>query len=229
MRKLVPFLLFLLISCGDGAKEKVNLGLRIREIDIAGGGPLEKIEVYKEFIDREEKNILSLLNSIDKKSRFFSLIGLELIKLGQYGPAIEYFNKNLEYGPDNHLSHFYVGVSSYNLAKEIKSREKIEEYLNLAERSFLKSLSIKSDFKKALFSISTMYVYDLDKQVDAREYLSRLEAMGESYFEFFMLRGSNYYALGDFSNALLFYEKAKTKALTEEQIEGVNRVISNFK
>ncbi|WKC57867.1 tetratricopeptide repeat protein [Borrelia sp. P9F1] len=229
MKKLMSFLLFGVISCGSGSKEKTNLGLRIREIEIAGGGPLEKIEVYKEFIGREEKNVLNILNSIDKKSRFFSLIGLELIKLGQYGPAIEYFNKNLEYSSSNYLSHFYIGVSSYNLAKEIKSREKIEEYLSLAEDSFLKSISIKNDFKEALFSISTMYVYDLNRQVDAKEYLSKLEAMGESYFEFFMLRGSNYYSLGDFSNALLFYEKAKNKALTEEQIEGVNRVMSNFK
>ncbi|AYE36184.1 hypothetical protein DB313_01535 [Borrelia turcica IST7] len=229
MRRLISVLLFLIISCGDGAKEKANLGLRIREIEVAGGGPLEKIEVYKEFIDREEKNVLNILNSIDKKSRFLSLIGLELIKLGQYGPAIEYFNKNLEYGPNNYLSHFYVGVSSYNLTKEIKSKEKIEEYLNLAENSFLKSISIKHDFKEALFALSTMYVYDFDKQAEAKGYLSKLEAMGESYFEFFMLRGSNYYSLGDFSNALLYYEKAKNKALTEEQKEGVNRVISNFK
>ena len=79
------------------------------------------------------------------------------------------------------------------------------------------------------FALSTMYVYDFDKQVEAKGYLSKLEAMGENYFEFFMLRGSNYYSLGDFSNALLFYEKAKNKALTEEQKEGVNKMISNFK
>ncbi|QMU99095.1 hypothetical protein F0310_01470 [Borrelia sp. A-FGy1] len=229
MKRFMPVLLFLVISCGEGAKEKMNLGLRIREIEVAGGGPLEKIEVYKEFINREEKNVLRILNSIDKKSRFFSLIGLELIKLGQYGPAIEFFNKNLEYNPNNHLSHFYIGVSSYNLTKEIKNKEKVYEYLNLAEDSFLKSISIKYDFKEAIFALSNMYVYDFDKQVEAKGYLNKLEAMGENYFEFFMLRGANYYSLGDFSNALLYYEKAKNKALTKEQQEGVNRVISNFK
>ncbi|AWG42687.1 hypothetical protein CR532_01540 [Candidatus Borreliella tachyglossi] len=229
MSKLILVLLFLISSCGDESKEKVNLGLRIREIEVAGGGSLEKIAVYKEFIDREEKNILKIVNSIDKKSRFFSLIGLELMKLGQYGSAIEYFNKNLEYGSNNHLSHFYIGVSSYNLSKEIKIRENIEKYLTLAEDSFLESIFIKDDFKEALFALSTMYVYDLDKQLEAKEYLSRLETMGESYFEFFMLRGANCYSLGDFSNALLFYEKARSKAITKEQIDGVNRMMSNVK
>ncbi|WP_421622833.1 hypothetical protein R5397_02905 [Borrelia sp. MN22-0132] len=229
MKRWILIFLFLVISCGDESKEKVNLGLRIREIEIAGGGSLEKIEVYKEFIDKEEKNILKIINSIDKKARFFSLIGLELIRLGQYGPAIEYFNKNLEYGPDNHLSHFYIGVSSYNLAKGIETKEKVREYFVLSEDSFLKSISIKDDFKEAIFALSTMYVYDLDKQLEAKGYLSRLESMGEDYFEFFMLRGANYYSLGDFDNALLFYKKAKDKALTQEQIDGVDRIMSNFK
>ncbi|UPA17803.1 hypothetical protein bpuCAU1_000301 [Borrelia puertoricensis] len=229
MKRWILIFLFLVISCGDESKEKVNLGLRIREIEIAGGGSLEKIEVYKEFIDKEEKNILKIINSIDKKARFFSLIGLELIRLGQYGPAIEYFNRNLEYGPDNHLSHFYIGVSSYNLAKGIETKEKVREYFVLSEDSFLKSISIKDDFKEAIFALSTMYVYDLDKQLEAKGYLSRLESMGEDYFEFFMLRGANYYSLGDFDNALLFYKKAKDKALTQEQIDGVDRIMSNFK
>ncbi|UPA11983.1 hypothetical protein [Borrelia venezuelensis] len=229
MKRWIPIFLFLVISCGDESKEKVNLGLRIREIEIAGGGSLEKIEVYKEFIDKEEQNILKIINSIDKKARFFSLIGLELIRLGQYGPAIEYLNKNLEYGPDNHLSHFYIGVSSYNLAKGIETKEKVREYFILAEGSFLKSISIKDDFKEAIFALSTMYVYDLDKQLEAKGYLSRLESMGEDYFEFFMLRGANYYSLGDFDNSLLFYKKAKDKALTQEQIDGVDRIMNNFK
>ncbi|AHH10466.1 hypothetical protein bcCo53_000297 [Borrelia coriaceae] len=229
MKKWFSIFLFLVISCGDESKEKVNLGLRIREIEIAGGGSLEKIEVYKEFIDKEEKNILKIINSIDKKARFFSLIGLELIKLSQYGPAIEYFNKNLEYGPDNYLSHFYIGVSAYNLAKGMQSREKIKEYFILAENSFLKSISIKDDFKESIFALSNMYVYDLDKQLEAKGYLSKLESMGENYFEFFMLRGANYYSLGDFDNALLFYKKAKDKASTQDQVEGVDKIMSNFK
>ncbi|BDU63021.1 TPR repeat-containing protein [Candidatus Borrelia fainii] len=229
MKRWILIFLFLIISCGDESKEKVNLGLRIREIEIAGGGSLEKIEVYKEFIDKEEQNILKIINSIDKKARFFSLIGLELIRFGQYGPAIEYFNKNLEYGPNNHLSHFYIGVSSYNLAKGFETKEKVREYFILAEDSFLKSIFIKDDFKEAIFALSTMYVYDLDKQLEAKGYLSRLESMGESYFEFFMLRGANYYSLGDFDNALLFYKKAKDKALTQEQIDGVDKIMNNFK
>ncbi|AHH08263.1 hypothetical protein baBA2_000289 [Borrelia anserina] len=228
MKKWALIFLFL-VSCGDRSKEKVNLGLRIREIELAGGKSLEKIEVYKEFIDKEEQNILKVINSIDKKARFFSLIGLELIKLGQYGPAIEYFNKNLEYGPDNYFSHFYIGISSYNLAKGMATKEKIEEYFILAENSFLKSISIKGDFKEAIFALSTMYVYDLDKQLEAKRYLSKLESMGEDYFEFFMLRGANYYSLGDFDNALLFYRKAKSKASTQEQIEGVDKIMNNFK
>ncbi|AHH12318.1 Putative cytosolic protein [Borrelia hermsii YBT] len=229
MKRWVSIFLCLVISCGDESKEKVNLGLRIREIELAGGGSLEKIEVYKEFIDKEEQNILKIVNSIDKKARFFSLIGLEFIKLGQYGPAIEYFNKNLEHGIDNYLSHFYIGVSSYSLAKGMKARDKIKEYFILAENSFLKSISIKDDFKEAIFALSTMYVYDLDKQLEAKGYLSRLESMGENYFEFFMLRGANYYSLGDFNNALLFYKKAKDKASTQEQIEGVDRIMNDFK
>ncbi|ACH93253.1 putative cytosolic protein [Borrelia duttonii CR2A] len=229
MKRCVSVFLLLWVSCGDGAKEKSNLGLRIREVELSGGGSLEKVEVYKEFIDREEKNVLKIINSIDKKARFFILIGLELIKLGQYLPAIEYLNKNLEYGPDNHLSHFYIGVSSYNLAKGMQTQDKIEEYFTLAENSFLKSISLKDDFKEAIFALSTMYVYDLDKQLEAKGYLSKLEFMGENYFEFLMLRGANYYSLGDFNNALLFYNKAKSKASTQEQIEGVSKIINDFK
>ena len=229
MKKWVSIFLCLIISCGDASKERLNLGLRIREIEIAGGSSLEKIEVYKEFIEKEEQNILKIINSVNKKARFFSLIGLEFIKLGQYGAAIEYFNKNLEQGSENHLSHFYVGISSYNLAKRIKTKEKIEEYFMLAENSFLKSISIKNDFKEAIFSLSNIYVYDLDKQLEAKEYLNRLESMGENSFEFFMLRGANYYSLGDLTNALLFYKKAKSQALTKEQIEGINRIMNNLK
>ncbi|WP_024653966.1 hypothetical protein [Borrelia persica] len=229
MKKCVSVFLFLLISCGDAAKEKSNLGLRIREIELSGGGSAEKIEVYKEFINREEHNVLKIINSIDKKARFFSLIGLELIRLGQYLPAIEYFNKNLEYGPDNYLSHFYIGVSSYNLAKGMQAKEKIDEYFTLAENSFLQSISIKDDFKEAIFALSTMYVYDLDKQLEAKGYLNKLESMGENYFEFFMLRGANYYSLGDFNNALLFYNKAKSEASSQEQKDGVARIINDFK
>lgn len=102
----------LFLSCGNESKEKSNLGLRLRELEISGGGSESKIEVYKEFIEKEDKNILKIVNSIDKKARFFNLIGLEFFKLGQYGPAIEYFAKNLEINPNNYLSHFYIGVAS---------------------------------------------------------------------------------------------------------------------
>ncbi len=61
----------LFLSCGNESKEKSNLGLRLRELEISGGGSESKIEVYKEFIEKEDKNILKIVNSIDKKARFF--------------------------------------------------------------------------------------------------------------------------------------------------------------
>lgn len=219
----------LFLSCGNESKEKSNLGLRLRELEISGGGSESKIEVYKEFIEKEDKNILKIVNSIDKKARFFNLIGLEFFKLGQYGPAIEYFAKNLEINPNNYLSHFYIGVASYNLAKNLRVKDEVEKYIIPAENSFLKSLSIRDDFKDSLFAISNMYVYDLDKQLEAKNYLNKLGDMGEDYFEFLMLRGANYYSLGDLGNAILFYDKASKKASTEEQKEGVSRIMSNLK
>lgn len=64
---------------------------------------------------------------------------------------------------------------------------------------------------KILFAISNMYVYDLDKQLEAKNYLNKLGDMGEDYFEFLMLRGANYYSLGDLGNAILFYDKASKR------------------
>ncbi|AJA90126.1 TPR repeat-containing protein [Borreliella chilensis] len=229
MKIFLLMLINLFVSCGNESKEKLNLGLRLRELEISGGGSESKIEVYKEFVEKEDKNILKIVNSIDKKARFFNLIGLEFFKLGQYGPSIEYFGKNLEINPNSYLSHFYVGVASYNLAKNLKIKNEIERYMILAENSFLKSISIRNDFKESLFAISNMYVYELDKQLEAKEYLNKLDNMGEDYFEFLMLRGANYYSLGDFGNAILFYDKASKKAVTEEQKEGVSRIMSNLK
>ncbi len=73
-----------------------------------------------------------------RKPDFFNLIGLEFFKLGQYGPAIEYFAKNLEINPNNYLSHFYIGVASYNLAKNLRVKDEVEKYIILAENFFFK-------------------------------------------------------------------------------------------
>ena len=92
-----------------------------------------------------------------------------------YGEALKYLEKALEFYPENDVIIFYLcAASSARLAKAKVNRPAAQELFQEAENYYLRALELDNNFSQALYGISVLYIFELDRISDAEPYLDRL-------------------------------------------------------
>jgi len=169
-------LLPVLTSCGS-KDEKILKDLEMTESASASeNGELSRkriaelkkgIEEYKKEVDRTVKATVEI-------GIYYRMVALEFMKLKMYGKAYEYFDKAIDYYPENEVLFYYAGVCIARMGKaEMDSGEARRMYQKAAVY-YKRAVELRNRYTDALYALSVLYLFELDKPEEAIPLLERI-------------------------------------------------------
>jgi tetratricopeptide (TPR) repeat protein len=133
-----------------------------------------------------------------------------------YGLALDHVERAIEIQPENPILFYYGGVSAARMAKSTIEEGERNELLNDAEQYYLRSVELDPGYSEANYALAVLYLFELDRPVEAREYLNRVIEDEPRNDRAHMLLARSYAATGEVQRAAELYDEAAELTKTPE-------------
>jgi tetratricopeptide (TPR) repeat protein len=180
----------------------------------------QRIEELKEGIAKYEQIVERQVEASAQIGEYYKMLAVAYIDREMYGKALENLEEAVDYYPENSLIFYLAGVCSARMAKARVNRPaEQEELFGEAENYYLRAISLDNDFVEALYGLSVLYVFELDRIMDAEPYLERiLEKESRNTNAMFLLARVYVYS-GRVEDAVELYNEIIDKAQSKQQKE----------
>jgi len=198
-------------------KNNRELAKRIMELSPKGGPP--------ETIDGLRKAIALYEDQIDKNVRegaqtgtYWKILAIRLADKNMHNDALEAFERAIYFNTEDPTLFYLNGVSAASVAKSLVgsstaiAKEK-ERLFKVAENSYLRALELDATYAKPMYALGILYVFELDRPLDAIPYLERYLKINVSDVSALFVLARAYFTTGNYSDALDCYDRiiARTK------------------
>lgn len=201
-------LLCVLTSCGPNVKTI----RRMQALEEHVGNPTT-IEELTEAIGKYQNRVEDIINAETRVGIWYKILATRYLDNGMYGKALETFRKAIEYYPENQNLYYYVGVCAGYMAKSALdyeatgSRAARDRYLDLAETSYLRAIGLQQDYYRALYGLSVLYIFELNRPEDAIPYIERALDIERKNVEAMFVAARAYYMTGKYDEAIDMYDR----------------------
>ena len=137
-----------------------------------------------------------LIQKYPESEQLFSIMGITLLSLKEYGKALIYFKESIKINPKNSNSYFNIGLAYYNL-RDLKK----------AIIYYRKSLKINDKHFDTLFNLAITYKENKNSRQAINYYQKALKISYDHVFVHFNL-GNIYSEQLDFFSAIKHYKSA---------------------
>ena len=139
-----------------------------------------------------------------------------------YIEAYEAAKEALRYYPDNTGLYYTIGLGlSYQAKVDSVSGSAAEplmrERMASAEAAFLRALEFNPKYARALYALSVLYVFEMDRPEDAGPYLTRLLKIETQNVDAMFLLARVRYVEGRFEDAANLYDSILAVTKIEEK------------
>jgi tetratricopeptide (TPR) repeat protein len=209
--------LFLLSSCGGDKKAwQENLSAAEQKEFQSGVIPDERIENLKKGISFYEAEVSRTVKNSKQIGIYYRMLTLEYMTLEMYNEALKSVQKSLEYFPTSPLLYYYGAVSSAQMSMAVFDDDKQRAFIDLAERYYLRAISLDPKYNEALYGLSVLYIFELDRPFDAEPLLERLIARSRNNYDAVFLLARVKILKGEIDEAVDLYSKIEEKAPDDE-------------
>lgn len=180
----------------------------------------ERIDELEEGIEKYEQIVERKVEASAQIGEYYKMLAVAYIDRAMYGKALENLEEAIDYYPENSLIFYLAGMCSARMAKAAVNRPaEQEELFEEAENYYLRAISLDNDFVEALYGLSVLYVFELDRVMDAEPYLERiLEKESRNTKAMFLLARVYVYS-GRIEDAVELYEEIIDKAQSRQEKE----------
>lgn len=208
MKKVLLIITVMLLFNSCTSKKTKELANQVYETEVDKELNSDKriLELTRD-IKKVEKDLEELLDLYQKNGNFHRAMGIKMIHYKMFYKAYEHFNIALEFFPNSEMLHYYRGLSAAQYAKSQDKDHIYREYIDRARISYEYALELNPRFPKGLYALSILYVYELDRQDDAKPLLDRLLEISTREFDAMLLRALLYERDGELNRAIDLYDK----------------------
>jgi len=208
--------IFLLVAAGIigiFAYKKIalrnSLAARIASLS-SRGAPPQSIEDLRLAIDLYGKKIEEHIQDAGKTGIYWKILGSRLMegRKPMYGEALDALEQAVRYYPEDESIHYLIGVSAGNMARaEYFSPEDRAEHYRISEEAYLRAIDLHPRYGRALYGLSVLYVYELERPEEARPLLERyMEINPNDTSGMFVFAAANY-MIEDYASAVDWYDR----------------------
>lgn len=169
-------------------------------------------EELSDAIKKYQNRIEDILNADVRIGIWYKILGTRYLDNKMYGKALETFREAITYYPTNQNLYYYVGVCAGYMAKsaldfEAKgSRAERDNYLALSETAYLRALELEPNYARALYGLSVLYVFELNRPDRAIPHLERLVSIEKRNLDAMFILARASYVTGDYDRAVEMYD-----------------------
>ncbi|HAK45373.1 MAG TPA: hypothetical protein DCO79_05570 [Spirochaeta sp.] len=207
----------LISSCGGEKKAWMDGLSAAEEREFSSGKvPAERIDNLKKGISFYEGDVERTIKASKQIGIYYRMLALEYMSLEMYNEALKSIEKAVEYFPTSPMLYYYGAVSAAQMMQTVYDEHNAGIYLSMAEHYYLRALSIDPGYTEALYGLSVLYIFELNRPFDAEPLLERLLAGGSANFNAMFLLARVKILLGETDAAEELYSNIEEKAPDEE-------------
>jgi tetratricopeptide (TPR) repeat protein len=199
MKKVISFVVFFvvaalivvvvkLLQCGPGKLYNETTDKTIEDLK----GKIEELE--KEKI-KDTKAMNSLANNYTRLGTIYNEKRL-------WDPAIEFYEKGIQYGKDTPGVYYSIGLAYGNRGSERDSKEDIDK----AERYYRKAIEKQSDYSDAQNALAILLFYNKNEKGKALSLIEEVIGHNRKNYLARFTQARFYYEMDNLPRALSIYE-----------------------
>lgn len=221
LKRFIAFFIVLTIlifsSCSGEKKVWVeNLSEAEKKEFESGNIPEERIENLKKGVDFYEKEVSRTIKASKQLGIYYRMLALEYMSLEMYGEAFKSIEQAVEYFPTSPRLYYYGALSAAQMSVAFLDGPKRDEYLQAAEQYYLRALKLEPYYTEALYAISVLYIFELNKPFEAEQYLELLIQRSSNNFDAMFMLARVKILRGELDEAEELYSIVEEKSTDEE-------------
>lgn len=134
----------------------------------------ERIAELRADIERYREEIRETTVRLGRVATFQRLLARELMEAEMYGPALEALEAAIEIQTDNANLYYLAGVATARAARARAIDGDELSYYERAERLYRAAIDIRPDYREALYGLTVLLTFELDRPDEALTYARRL-------------------------------------------------------
>jgi tetratricopeptide (TPR) repeat protein len=139
---------------------------------------------------------------------YWKILGSRLLDKKLYGEALEALEEGARYYPEDETIQYLIGVSAGNLApSEYFSPGEQEEHYRIAEQAYLRAIAIDERYGKALYGLSVLYVFNLNRPAEAVPYMERFLDINKNDTDGMFVLAAAYYMTEQYQASVDLYDR----------------------
>jgi len=209
--------------------QKTNRELTKKILELSPkGGPPETIDGLRKAIAIYEDQIERNVREGVQTGTYWKILGIRLADKKMHNDALEAFERAIYYNTEDPTIYYLTGISAASAAKSQvgfspnADKEKARLF-KLAENSYLRALDLDPTYAKPMYGLGILYVFELDRPLDAIPYLERYLNINVSDTSAMFILARAYYTAGKYDDALDCYDriinKTKDRIIKEEALK----------
>lgn len=195
------------VSCGPNT----NYIRRIQALEEGVDNPTTIAEL-DEAIGKYQKRVEDVLNADIRTGMWYKILAIRYMDNGMYAKALENFRTAIQFYPTNQNLYYYVGVCAGYLAKAsldfnaTGSSAERTRYLGLAESAYLRAIELEPRYVRALYGVSVLYVFEMEKPEEAIRHLSVVLEVEKKNVDAMFILARAYFVTGKAEEAVSLYD-----------------------
>lgn len=199
----------LLMSCGNREQTLFEEVLRISKPDYYEGRELEEadIEELKMKIKLYEEKVNEKVEAYGNLGVYYKMLAVRYIDAEMYELALESLEKAIRIYPENSILFYLSGVCCGRTAKAKIEEEGKQELLKTAEKYYQRALELDPNYVDALYGLSILYVFEMDRPYDAEPLLDTILQKQPYNTDAMFLLARVYVSTGRIDQAVELYDE----------------------
>lgn len=199
---------FLFVSCGPN----VNYIKRVQSLEENVKNPTT-IDELKEAIKKYENRVEDIMAAEQQTGIWFKILGTRYMDNQMYGEALKAFQSAITYYPANQNLYYYVGVCAGYMANAsldydvTGTTSEKEKYLELAVSAYTRAIDLQSNYVRALYGLSVLYVFELNESQKAIPLLEKVLTLEKNNVSAMFVLARAYYVNYEFQLAIDMYDR----------------------
>ncbi|MBI9105120.1 MAG: tetratricopeptide repeat protein [Spirochaetales bacterium] len=210
-------LLSLITACGGEKSTWVeNLSAAEKKEFKSGDIPEERIENLKKGISFYDQDVERTVKASKQIGIYYRMLALEYMSLEMYNEALKSIEHAVTYFPTSPLLFYYGAVSSAQMSTVVFDDKESDTYLLLAEKYYLRAITLDPGYNEALYGLSVLYIFELNRPLDAEKLLERLVNLSRTHYNAMFLLARVKILRGDLEAAVDLYSRIEENAKDDE-------------
>jgi tetratricopeptide (TPR) repeat protein len=189
-------------------------------VEMEGGADrevsLQRVEEIRREVRRYRREVDRTVDAAGQLGVYYKMLAVEYMRGTMYGEAYDALEQAIAIQPENPILFYYSAVCAARMGKAQVISEDRLRWLDRSEALYRRAVILDPGYAAALYGLSVLYVFELDRPGEAEALLERLLAVESKDIDGRFLLARVYYSLGKLENAIELYREIESLAEVEQ-------------